>query len=89
MNIKSSEVNISAMKIGSDYILVNLHIFDISNRYYEVFSETGNTYASDVIFTCTALHLDCHTFIYRNSGISTHIAFSGTVIWNRFKYVDI
>lgn len=56
MNIKSSEVNISAMKIGSDYILVNLHIFDISNRYYEVFSETGNTYASDVIFTCTALH---------------------------------
>lgn len=43
MNIKLSEVSISAMKIGSDYILVNIYIFDISNRYYEVFSETGKS----------------------------------------------
>lgn len=84
MNIKSSEVSISAMKIGSDYIQVNLYIFDISNRYYEVFSETGKTDASDVIFTCTAFHLDVPLCIHQNSGIPTHIAFFGTVVWNGF-----
>lgn len=89
-NNTASEHNSISKYFWSEYILVNLYTFLIQLiNIMETFPR-HKIYrciyicVHDFIFTCTALHLELPLCIHWTSWISTHITFSGTVVWSGY-----